>query len=164
MRPTSAALIVLAAVLAGSPGCELTSTLGTLGDDVADASNSESAGESGSTAADTAASESGDSLGSESSSESTSASETGFDTMMDPTFGEGGPDMCMPGPGADVCTLCVAEFCCFEWMACLGSPSCTCMLDCEGNLPPPDCGMLCMPDLHYFELMQCRDGPCGGVC
>lgn len=163
MRPTSAGLVVLAALLAGSLGCELTRTLGTLDDGVAEASSSESVGESGSTAADSAGGESTDSFGSESSSESTSASETDLDTMTDPTFGEGGPDMCMPEPGADVCTLCVAEFCCFEWFACLDSPSCTCMLDCEGNLPQPDCGMLCMPDFHYFEFMQCREGPCG-VC
>lgn len=144
-------------------GCEVTTTLGQLGDEAGDTPASESGRES---ASESSAGESGgESSGSESSGAPTSSDgESGFDTMGDPSFGEGGPDMCMTEPGADVCMVCLAELCCFEWMECVGEPSCACMLDCQQNLPPPECGMICMPDFHYFALLQCRDSACAGVC
>lgn len=90
-------------------------------------------------------------------------------TSTGPGTTTGNPDLCLPEPNDDACTVCTKGMCCDELIACQSDEDCSCMYDCivqGGDIAT--CAGTCMVNPQnspaLLAIAQCGMANCNDAC
>lgn len=90
-------------------------------------------------------------------------------TSTGPGTTTGNPDLCLPEPNDDACTVCTKGMCCDELTACQSDEDCSCMYDCivqGGDIAT--CAGTCMVNPQnspaLLAIAQCGMANCNDAC